>query len=92
MKTPKSSNGMTLSPLALALPTLGQLIAEPAFILIDTAIVGHVGESALADSSLFRRNARLEFFRHHLQTTCYYCLKCALVTYTIWAGKLLLCH
>lgn len=38
--------------LALAIPTFGQLIAEPAFILIDTAIVGHVGDSALAGLSI----------------------------------------
>ena len=38
--------------LALAVPTFGQLIAEPTFILIDTAIVGHVGESALAGLAL----------------------------------------
>ena len=36
----------------LAIPTFGQLIAEPAFILIDTAIVGHVGDAALAGLSL----------------------------------------
>ena len=36
----------------LAVPTLGQLIAEPTFILIDTAIIGHVGTSALAGLSL----------------------------------------
>lgn len=36
----------------LALPTLGQLIAEPTFALIDTAIVGHLGDSALAGLSL----------------------------------------
>lgn len=38
--------------LALAVPTFGQLIAEPAFVLIDTAIVGHVGDSALAGLSV----------------------------------------
>ena len=38
--------------LALAVPTFGQLIAEPAFVLIDTAIVGHVGDSALAGLAL----------------------------------------
>lgn len=38
--------------LALALPTFGQLIAEPAFILIDTAIVGHIGDAALAGLSI----------------------------------------
>lgn len=36
----------------LALPTFGQLIAEPAFILVDTAIIGHVSDSALAGLSL----------------------------------------
>ena len=38
--------------LALALLTFGQLIAEPAFVLIDTAIVGHVSENALAGLAL----------------------------------------
>ncbi|NEG54923.1 MATE family efflux transporter [Bifidobacterium platyrrhinorum] len=38
--------------MALALPTFGQLIAEPAFILIDTAIVGHIGDAALAGLSI----------------------------------------
>ena len=38
--------------LALAIPTFGQLIAEPAFALIDTAVVGHVGDSALAGLSV----------------------------------------
>lgn len=37
---------------ALAIPTFGQLIAEPAFVLIDTAIVGHVSDAALAGLSL----------------------------------------
>lgn len=36
----------------LAIPTFGQLVAEPAFILVDTAIVGHVSDSALAGLSL----------------------------------------
>ncbi|WP_240541445.1 MATE family efflux transporter [Bifidobacterium santillanense] len=38
--------------LALAVPTFGQLIAEPAFVLIDTAIVGHIGDAALAGLSI----------------------------------------
>lgn len=38
--------------LALAVPTFGQLIAEPTFILIDTAIVGHIGDAALAGLSV----------------------------------------
>lgn len=38
--------------LLLALPTFGQLAADPAFVLIDTAIVGHVGDTALAGLSI----------------------------------------
>lgn len=38
--------------MALALPTFGQLTAEPTFILIDTAIVGHIGDAALAGLSI----------------------------------------
>ncbi|KAB5607925.1 MATE family efflux transporter [Bifidobacterium jacchi] len=37
---------------ALALPTFGQLVAEPAFILIDTAIVGHIGDGGTALAGL----------------------------------------
>lgn len=37
---------------ALGVPTFGQLIAEPAFVLVDTAIVGHVSTTALAGLSL----------------------------------------
>lgn len=36
----------------LAVPTFGQLIAEPAFVLIDTAIVGHISTSSLAGLSV----------------------------------------
>lgn len=38
--------------LTLAVPTFGQLIAEPAFILIDTAVIGHVSAAALAGLSI----------------------------------------
>ena len=38
--------------LLLALPTFGQMVAEPVFVLIDTAIVGHVSDTALAGLSL----------------------------------------
>ena len=38
--------------LTLALPTFGQLIAEPTFVLIDTAIVGHINDAALAGLSV----------------------------------------
>lgn len=43
---------MVASLFALALPTFGQLVAEPLFIMIDTAIVGHLGENALAGLAL----------------------------------------
>src|SRR4051812_42977456 len=33
---------------ALALPALGALAAEPLYVLVDTAIVGHLGTSQLA--------------------------------------------
>lgn len=38
--------------MALAIPTFGQLIADPLFVLIDTAIVGHIGDAALAGLSI----------------------------------------
>ncbi|HKO29155.1 MAG TPA: MATE family efflux transporter, partial [Solirubrobacteraceae bacterium] len=34
--------------LALALPALGALAAEPLYVLVDTAIVGHLGTTQLA--------------------------------------------
>ena len=34
--------------IGLALPALGALIAEPAFLLVDTALVGHLGVNELA--------------------------------------------
>jgi len=38
--------------LALAVPALGALVAEPLFILVDTAVVGHLGTAALAGLAL----------------------------------------
>lgn len=38
--------------LALAVPALGALVAEPLFIAVDTAMVGHLGASALAGLSI----------------------------------------
>ena len=38
--------------LALAVPALGALIAEPLFVLADSAIVGHLGTAQLAGLSL----------------------------------------
>ncbi|WP_018142925.1 MATE family efflux transporter [Alloscardovia criceti] len=37
---------------AIAIPTLGQLIAEPIFVLIDTAMVGTISDTALAGLSI----------------------------------------
>ena len=33
---------------ALAIPALGALAAEPLYVLVDTAIVGHLGTTQLA--------------------------------------------
>ena len=38
--------------LRLALPALGALIAEPLYVLGDTAIVGHLGTTQLAGLAL----------------------------------------
>ena len=38
--------------LALAVPALGALVAEPLFVLVDTAIVGHLGPAPLAGLGL----------------------------------------
>ena len=38
--------------LALAIPALGALVAEPLFVLIDSAMVGHLGTAELAGLSL----------------------------------------
>ena len=34
--------------LRLAVPALGALAAEPLYLLVDTAVVGHLGRSQLA--------------------------------------------
>lgn len=38
--------------LALALPALGSLVAEPLFVLVDSAVVGHLGTAPLAGLAL----------------------------------------
>ena len=38
--------------LALAVPALGALVAEPLFVLVDSAIVGHLGTAPLAGLAL----------------------------------------
>lgn len=45
-------NGLSRRILALAIPALGALIAEPLFTLIDSAMVGHLGTAPLAGLSL----------------------------------------
>src|SRR4051795_1089064 len=37
---------------ALALPALGALAAEPLYVLVDTAIVGHLGTTQLASLAI----------------------------------------
>jgi putative MATE family efflux protein len=44
--------GLKADVLKLALPALGALIAEPLFLLTDTAMVGHLGATALASLGL----------------------------------------
>ena len=38
--------------LSLALPALGALAAEPLYVLVDTAIVGHLGTTQLASLAI----------------------------------------
>ena len=59
MRTPATPNatrqqfpGLTRQILALAVPALGALIAEPLFLLADTAIIGHLGVNQLAGAGL----------------------------------------
>lgn len=57
-----SASGTPVSPqggrvldrriVALALPALGALVAEPVFVLVDTAVVGHLGAPELAGLAL----------------------------------------
>ena len=42
------ANPLDREILRLAVPTLGALVAEPLFLLVDTALVGHLGETTLA--------------------------------------------
>ena len=47
-----STAGLDRRILALAVPALGALVAEPLFVLIDSAMVGHLGAADLAGLSL----------------------------------------
>ena len=44
--------GASALALALAVPALGALIAEPVFVLVDSALVGHLGRAQLAGLTL----------------------------------------
>lgn len=47
-----ASRALNRRILSLALPALGALVAEPLFVLIDSAMVGHLGATSLAGLSL----------------------------------------
>lgn len=47
-----SATSLNRQILSLAVPALGALIAEPLFVLIDSAMVGHLGADSLAGLSL----------------------------------------
>ncbi|MEZ0446372.1 MATE family efflux transporter [Cellulomonas sp. ICMP 17802] len=46
------SPGLDRQILALAVPALGALVAEPLFVLVDSAVVGHLGTAPLAGLAL----------------------------------------
>jgi len=48
----ESNRSLARQILSLAVPALGALIAEPLFLLADTAIIGHLGVSELAGAGL----------------------------------------
>jgi putative MATE family efflux protein len=50
--TPGSRRSIDREILALAVPALGALVAEPVFVLVDSAVVGHLGTAQLAGLSL----------------------------------------
>lgn len=49
---PVPASSLTRQILTLALPALGALVAEPLFVLIDSAMVGHLGTAELAGLGL----------------------------------------
>lgn len=52
MKQPRPTSGVDRQILALAVPALGALVAEPVFVLVDSAVVGHLGTPQLAGLSI----------------------------------------
>ena len=71
--SPATVNATDRRIIALALPALGTLAAEPLYVLADTAIVGHLGTTPLAGLALARNGAgllvtaglQLPRLRHH---------------------------
>lgn len=51
-KSQSTSPGLAKQILVLAIPALGALIAEPLFLMADSAIVGHLGVAELAGAAL----------------------------------------
>lgn len=49
---PRSGRALDRQIVALALPALGALVAEPLFVLIDSAIIGHLGTAPLGGLAL----------------------------------------
>lgn len=49
---PATTRALDRRIVALALPALGALVAEPLFVLVDSAVVGHLGRAQLAGLSL----------------------------------------
>ena len=47
LDTGPASTSLNRQVLSLALPALGALIAEPLFVLADSAMVGHLGAVSL---------------------------------------------
>lgn len=50
--TPEARRGVDRRIVALALPALGALVAEPLFVLVDSAVVGRLGTAPLAGLTL----------------------------------------
>lgn len=51
-KSPRQNPGLNRQILALALPAFGALVAEPLFVLADSAFIGHLGTPQLAGLTL----------------------------------------
>ncbi|MFC8730931.1 MATE family efflux transporter [Luteimicrobium sp. NPDC057192] len=51
-ESPVPSRSLDRQILALAVPALGALVAEPLFVLVDSAVVGHLGTAQLAALSV----------------------------------------